>query len=173
MRHTSLTLVLPAILLAGCGDSTGTSGAILLRDNCDPATFNAALGAGTCQRSTIIHGLPLDAFTDTLQTRRTVGAWTIAPITISLKKGTTAVLWNTGGETHSYTEVQEFGGGVVARWNELSGNTAVAPECADSIAARGSTLHAGEVRLHVFDQTGTRKYQCCFHPWMRQTVTIY
>jgi len=36
---------------------------------------------------------------------------------------------NRGGEEHTFTEVEEFGGGIVPVLNALSGNPEVAPEC--------------------------------------------
>ncbi|HEV7590994.1 MAG TPA: hypothetical protein VGO40_22980, partial [Longimicrobium sp.] len=77
-----------------------------------------------------------------------------------------------GGETHTYTEVEEFGGGVVPALNTASGNTTVAPECADDAEFAASTIISGQTMAHTFEETGTEKYQCCIHPWMRQTVTV-
>jgi hypothetical protein len=36
---------------------------------------------------------------------------------------------NQGGETHTFTEVDEFGGGIVADLNERMHLSTVAPEC--------------------------------------------
>jgi plastocyanin len=174
MRHTRITLaVLPALLLfAGCDDDTsGTSGRVTLRDDCDPATFNAALGAGTCQHSSGA-GVTLASFNAELQATQAVAAWNIAPTTLTVEEGTTLPVVNTGGETHTYTEVEEFGGGVVPSLNTASGNTTVAPECADQAEVDGSTVRSGQTMQHTFDEQGTEKYQCCIHPWMRQTVTV-
>ena len=48
-------------------------------------------------------------------------------------------------------------------------NTEVAPECrtlaADDFIPPGGT-YSDEV-----EETGTERYQCCIHPWMRATVT--
>jgi plastocyanin len=79
---------------------------------------------------------------------------------------------NTGGETHTYTEVDEFGGGVVPMLNQLSGNTTVAPECSNAAEFDSSTVRSGQTVEHTFDARGTEKYQCCIHPWMRQTVVV-
>ena len=173
MRRTRPWLALAAMLLAGCGDSTGTSGVILLQDNCNPATFNAGMGAGTCQHSSTLPGLTLEDFIATLQAERSVAAWNIEPGTISVAEGTTFSLYNTGGETHTYTEVAEFGGGAIPLLNQLSGNPVVAPECVDGLLYNASTVRPGEIAPHAFRGKGTWKYQCCVHPWMRQTVTVH
>src|SRR5215218_1266408 len=98
MRRTRPWLALAAMLLAGCGDSTGTSGVIRLQDNCNPATFNAGMGAGTCQHASTMLGLTLEDFIAALQAQRSVAAWNIEPGTISVEEGTTVSLYNTGGE---------------------------------------------------------------------------
>ena len=163
--------LLPALLLlAGCDRATGATGVVQLRDDCDPATFNAALGAGTCQRSG--GGTTLTEFTAELTANQSVSAWRIVPGALDLNRGSRLAVVNTGGETHTYTEVEEFGGGVVPSLNQLSGNTTVAPECADAAALDSSTVRPGQTMQHTFDERGLEKYQCCIHPWMRQTVVV-
>jgi len=173
MRRTRPWLALAAMLLAGCGDSTGTSGVIRLQDNCNPATFNAGMGAGTCQHASTMLGLTLEDFIARLQAERSVAAWNIEPGTLPVEEGTTITLYNTGGETHTYTEVAEFGGGAIPLLNQLSGNLVVAPECVDGLLYNASIVRSGEVAAHAFHGKGTWKYQCCIHPWMRQTVTVH
>ncbi|HVG45704.1 MAG TPA: hypothetical protein VM890_13280 [Longimicrobium sp.] len=174
MRHVHVTLgLLPALLLlAGCDSTTGASGVVRLRDDCDPATFNAALGAGTCQHASGSTGMTLSAFTAELTAKQSVAAWGIVPDALDLNEGARFAVVNTGGETHTYTEVEEFGGGVVASLNQLSGNPTAAPECLDAAQFDASTVRAGETVEHTFDERGLEKYQCCIHPWMRQTVVV-
>ena len=176
MRRSSLTLtlaVLPALLFAaGCNDTSGTSGRIVLADDCDPASFNAALGAGTCAHSSTTAGVTLSSFNAELASTHKVSAWRMVPTTLNVSVGTTLPVVNAGGETHTYTEVDEFGGGVVPALNQASGNTTVAPECADQTKFNSSAVHTGQTMQHTFDAQGTEKYQCCIHPWMRQTVTV-
>jgi plastocyanin len=174
MRQVRVGLArLPALLLllAGCDHLTGATGVVQLRDDCDPATFNAALGAGTCQRSGGT-GTTLTEFTAELTATGRVAAWRIVPATLDLNGGARIAVVNTGGETHTYTEVQEFGGGVVANLNQLSGNPTVAPECLTPATFDSTTVRAGETVLHAFHARGVEKYQCCIHPWMRQTVVV-
>jgi plastocyanin len=168
--NLSLALIPALLLLAACEDSNGARKVVELRDDCDPATFNAALGAGTCQRAST--GVTLANFTAELQANQAAAAWVIVPTNLEVDEGTSLPVMNTGGEVHTYTEVENFGGGVVPMLNQLSGNTTVAPECADQSAFTRSTVRAGETMQHTFDEKGTEKYQCCIHPWMRQTVTV-
>lgn len=174
MRHAMLTLALvPAFLVcAGCDDTNGASANIQLQDDCDPATFNAGLGAGTCQHSTTAAGTTLSAFNAELNSTGEVDAWRIVPKAINVREGATIPVVNTGGEMHTYTEVEDFGGGVVPALNTASGNPTEAPECANKAEFDSSAVLSGQTVQHTFDERGTEKYQCCIHPWMRQVVTV-
>jgi|tagenome__1003787_1003787.scaffolds.fasta_scaffold20990047_1 plastocyanin len=174
MPHVRATLVLlPALLLfAACDSSTSSSGVVRLQDNCDPATFNAALGAGACQHSSSGTGMTFTAFNSELTAHASVAAWTMIPTTMSVREGARFAVVNNGGETHTYTEVDEFGGGVVPALNQASGNPTPAPECLNAAEFDSSTVRSGQTTQHTFDEKGTEKYQCCIHPWMRQTVTV-
>jgi plastocyanin len=174
MRHITLTLAIVSAmaLLAGCDDVSGVTARIQLRDDCDPATFNAALGPGTCLHASGSTGMTLASFNAELNATQAVAAWRIEPAGFAIKEGATLPVVNLGGETHTFTEVEDFGGGVVPALNQASGNLAVAPECADQAEFASSTILSGQTMQHTFEETGTEKYQCCIHPWMRQTVTV-
>jgi hypothetical protein len=79
-----------------------------------------------------------------------------------MRVGQLLVATNRGGELHTFTEVDEFGGGIVADLNELTGRTDhVAPECttltgSDFVPPGGSTSEEEE-------EAGVEKYQC-LHP---------
>ena len=176
MRRYGLTLgIVPALLLlcAGCDDTLSSSGQIQLRDNCDPATFNAALGAGSCQHSSSGTGQTFASFNAELQANGIVAAWRIVPEVINVQEGSSFPVVNTGGELHTYTEVEAFGGGVVPALNQASGNTTVAPECANQTEFDASAVASGSTMQHTFDEQGTELYQCCIHPWMRQVVHVH
>lgn len=173
MPRVTITLSLAAaMLLAGCKLDNSSTGRLLLQDDCDPATFNAALGAGACAHSSSAAGVTLTAFTNELTATRQVAAWQIFPPELAVNRGDVWQVANVGGETHTYTEVAAFGGGVVPQLNQLSGNNTVAPECANAATVDSSTVRSGQTISHTFDESGVELYQCCIHPWMRQTVTI-
>jgi plastocyanin len=174
MPHVRATLVLlPALLVfTACDSSTGANGVVRLQDDCDPATFNASLGAGACQHSSGSTGMTFAQFNAELTANGSVAAWKIVPTNLDVSEGATFAVVNNGGETHTYTEVDEFGGGVVPALNQASGNTTVAPECLNAAEFDSSTVRSGQTMQHTFDEQGTEKYQCCIHPWMRQTVTV-
>ena len=72
---------------------------------------------------------------------------------------------NRGGEVHTFTEVAQFGGGIVANLNQLAHTPDVAPECAhleqDDFVAPGASYR------EEVGHGGALKFQCCIHPWMR------
>ena len=140
---------------------------VTLFDACDPQTFNAALGEGACTRS---GGVRFDTFLEQLGRHHSIGAWHFAPAHVTMKVGELLVATNRGGETHTFTEVDEFGGGFVDQLNRLTGLTEVAPECA-ALAGRGM-IAPGDSSSEEEEDAGVEKYQCCIHPWMRAEVRI-
>jgi|SRR5262245_32868031 len=151
-----------ATAAGGRGESTVT-----LMDACDPQTFNAVLGAGTCVRN---GGIVFDMFLELLGKQHSVGPWHFAPGQVHLDVGDTLVARNHGGETHTFTEVEDFGGGIVPQLNQLSGFTKVAPEC--TRLQPGDFIPAGGSSREVEDEEGVEKYQCCIHPWMHAEVRV-
>jgi plastocyanin len=133
-----------------------------MMDACDPETFNAVVGPGTCTRS---GGLTFQLFIDALTRQGFVGAWHFAPNTTNVRVGQTFVAVNRGGEVHTFTEVAKFGGGIVPDLNQLAHVPDVAPECA-SLDPDDFVAPGGEYSETV-DHSGTVKFQCCIHPWMK------
>ena len=78
---------------------------------------------------------------------------------------------NVGGEVHTFTEVEEFGGGMVPSLNELSGLTDVAPEC-EAVAQSDFIPPGQSSEADETEEVGDEHYQCCIHPWMRTTVHV-
>jgi plastocyanin len=138
-----------------------------MMDACDPETFNAALGAGSCSRP---GGMRLATFLEQLGQHHSVGAWHFAPSEVTIAVGQSLVATNNGGETHTFTEVEEYGGGIVPQLNALTGLTVVAPEC--SALAPKDFIAPGASSSEVEEDAGVEKYQCCIHPWMRAQVRV-
>ena len=154
-----------------------------MRDDCDPATFDAAVGPGTCiQRGSTTFG---DFIADLIEDHF-VAAWRFDPRRAPVHQGRSIELKNRGGETHTFTKVAKFGGGFVPPLNGLTApilETPVAPECvsAPGVPAPPSPTNifvpagqevdgpmAGTSALPL----GQSKWQCCIHPWMRTTITV-
>ena len=138
---------------------------VQMMDACDGESFNAALGAGTCARK---GGVPFGQFLKLLGKHQTAGAWHFAPATLNVRVGQTLLAVNQGGEVHTFTEVEEFGGGIVPELNALSGNPVPAPECL--ALAPGDFVPPGGSHTDEVERPGTERYECCIHPWMRATV---
>jgi plastocyanin len=145
---------------------------VVALDECDPATFNAALGADFCKNVT------LGAFTtfDELFAEAAAGTpdpkWDFEPDTLSVKKGTTVSVVDQGGEPHTFTEVEKFGGGFV---EGLNGGEPTVPECVGGFATLGVAktriLQGSHVEITGLSK-GTHRFECCIHPWMRVKVEV-
>ena len=140
---------------------------VTMMDACDPETFNAAIGPGTCTRS---GGVQFAKFLELLGLHHSIGSWRFAPPNVTMRVGQRLVATNRGGEVHTFTEVEDFGGGIVADLNNLTGLTTVAPECTQ---LTGSDFIApGSSSSEEEDEAGVENYQCCIHPWMRAQVRV-
>src|SRR5712691_6220526 len=122
----------------------GSSLNINVRDYCDPTTFNAAIGPGTCVRDTTNGSITFPGFLAELGADKSVGAWRFAPDHAKVEEGATLNLQSLAGETHTFTRVKRFGGGFVAFLNTASGNLTPAPECAQMV--NGNRSHSHPVR---------------------------
>ena len=138
-----------------------------MQDACDPDTFNAVLGAGARVRN---GGVKFDDFISQLTKLGFVGSWHFAPNMVNARTGERFLVVNRGGEVPTFTEVDEFGGGIVDDLNELSHLPTVAPECLslepDDLVAPGQTYEED------IEEAGEEKYQCCIHPWMRLNARV-
>jgi hypothetical protein len=78
---------------------------------------------------------------------------------------------NMGGEEHTFTEVENFGGGIIPALNTASGTPTEAPECA-ALASNALIAPGATFMTDAADEVGVEHYQCCIHPWMRANVTV-
>ena len=166
-----VSMIAVASLLLGCGSDTTSPVAdarVSVQDQCDPATFNAALGAGTCTKQGTT---TLSQFNSELSATHQVAAWRFVPNAFTIRVGQSITATNDGGEKHTFTEVKAFGGGIVPALNTASGNSQEAPECA-ALAANAMIAAGSTFRTDAATDVGTELYQCCIHPWMRATVTV-
>jgi plastocyanin len=193
--------VTPLILLAGCVISFGATPAmaqdgpphhgmepdgpprnaqVVALDECDPITFNPAVGeegTGFCHNVTL-YGLglgfetPLGSLIDQANSGTPDPGWDFEPDQLTIQKGTTVSVVDQGGEPHTFTEVSQFGGGFVPALNH---GEAIAPECAGgfkNVAVARTRILQGS-RLDVAGLSrGKHFFQCCIHPWMRMEVDV-
>lgn len=176
-----------AVLLSALALAQSQPFTIGMRDACDPGTFNANVGPGTCKHGA--HGTTkFKDFIAELTTDQIAGAWRFNPllnttegndqlVTLNLASGQTTSLQNTGGETHTFTKVASFAGGVVPTLNDLSGNPDPAPEClmsenSTNIYVEAGTTESGPTAGSDQLPSGTSNWECCIHPWMRMTINV-
>ncbi len=176
------------VLLSALTVAQSSPFVIGMRDACDPGTFTANVGPGTCKPGE--HGTTkFKFFIGELQSDHIAGAWRFNPLlnasqgafhlaTVSLASGQTTSLQNTGGEIHTFTKVANFGGGFVPALNLLSGNPTPAPEClqpenATNIFVEAGTTETGPTAGSSQLPMGTTNWQCCIHPWMRMTIEVH
>jgi plastocyanin len=146
---------------------------IVALDECDPTTFNAALGPDFCKNVT------LGAFTtfDDLFAEAAAGTpdpgWDFEPDTVKIEEGTPLSVVDQGGELHTFTEVAKFGGGFVTGLN-APGETTV-PECSTGFSnlavAKTRILQGSTIQIADLPK-GKHRFQCCVHPWMRTQVEV-
>jgi plastocyanin len=146
---------------------------IVALDECDPATFNAALGPDFCRNVTLGASTTLsDLFAKAAAGTPDPG-WDFEPDVLKIKEGTHLSVVDQGGEPHTFTEVAHFGGGFITGLNAPGEDTV--PECAGGFSniavARTRILQASGVQIKDLPK-GEHYFQCCIHPWMRVKVVV-
>ena len=170
--HASLggSLLLGALLLLSASSASANEQlTVQLRDDCDPISFNAAIGAGTCVRK---GSTTLTEFFDQLAKDRTVDGWRFKPDKASLHVGDSLLATNRGGEEHTFTRVAAFGGSIVPPINAALGNPPPPPECGAAVRIASGASTAPRVAGSPALPVGQNLFQCCIHPWMRTAITV-
>lgn len=145
---------------------------VVALDECDPATFNAALGADFCKNVNLGFSTTLSTLLSEAATPNPDPKWDFEPDTLNVKQGTVISVVDQGGEPHTFTEVKQFGGGFIPPLND---NQAPAPECAagfGDVAVAKTRILQGSTSLVTGLSKGTHYFQCCIHPWMRMKVVV-
>jgi plastocyanin len=191
-RRATLRLVAGCVILAGATharaeeredpprDGPPRVVQVVALDECDPQTFNPAVGeegTGFCHNVTL-YGLNLGFETtlDELITEANNGTpdpgWDFEPDHVTIQKGTTISVVDQGGEPHTFTEVAHFGGGFVAGLNH---GEATVPECDGGFknvaVARTRILQGSHLDITGLSK-GAHRFQCCIHPWMHMEVEV-
>jgi plastocyanin len=169
----AVAIAAPAALAGTRGDDGDEAVPVAVNDACDPATFNAVLGAGACVGSgTVTFG----AFIAELTATHKVATWNFSPSSLTIEKGDSLVVTNRGGETHTFTQVSQFGFGIVPILNtltfgatgpplpEFATATFLAPGQTQVIRTTGKP----QQRLTI----GTHLFECAIHPWMQAKVVV-
>jgi len=148
---------------------------VVALDECDPVTFNAALGPDFCKNVALAalgYATTLtDLFAEAAKGTPDRG-WDFEPDTVKIKEGTILTIVDQGGEPHTFTEVAKFGGGFIAGLND--GQDTV-PECAGGFknlaVAKTRILQGSQTQVTNLSK-GEHLFECCIHPWMRVKVEV-
>ena len=166
--------VLAAVIAASlsiAAVAAANPGRVVAQDDCEPVSFNLAVPGDppTCVGSGTT---TFDSFIGQLVDHKFAGSWHFAPKQVNLKAGSDLVFENRGGETHSLTEVTQFGGGgIVPPLNLILFGTATPPFFFFpplNIVPAGGTLTIPAATL----TPGTHLFFCAIHPWMQETVRV-
>lgn len=173
--------ILVTITLALCGlvfiaamapDDSPRVAQVVALDECDPATFNAAIGPDFCKNIALGASTTLQDLLAEAAAGKPDPKWDFEPDALHVKQGTVISVVDQGGEPHTFTEVKQFGGGFIAA---LNNNESPVPECVngfgDVSVAKTRTLQ-GSTSLVTGLSKGTHYFQCCIHPWMRVKVEV-
>jgi len=146
---------------------------VVALDECDPTTFNQALGPGFCKNIALGYFTTLSDLFSEAQSGHPDPNWDFEPDTVHIKQGATLSVVDQGGEPHTFTEVKHFGGGFIPQLNGPGEQTV--PECAGGfgeVAVARTRLLQGSTSQVTDLSKGEHRFQCCIHPWMRVKVEV-
>lgn len=148
---------------------------VVALDECDPITFNAALGPDFC-KNVALGALGFSTTLNDLFAKAAAGTpdvgWDFEPDRLRIKAGTTLVVTDQGGEPHTFTEVKKFGGGFI---DGLNAGQEMVPECKggfSNVAVAKTRIIQGSQMEVTGLSKGEHRFECSIHPWMRVTVEV-
>ena len=146
---------------------------VVALDECDPISFDSALGADFCKNVTLGAFTTLPDLLEDAAIGKPDPGWDFEPDTLHIKEGTTVSVVDQGGELHTFTEVAKFGGGFIAPLNAPGEDTV--PECAGgfkNVDVAKTRILQGSQTLVTNLSKGDHLFQCCIHPWMRMKIEV-
>jgi plastocyanin len=169
-RTTAIAALAAAALLSLPLAASANPSEIYMSDACSPS-FNVALNDPTiCNRQ---GGTPFGVFVQQLAQNKFAGAWHFSAPQVQLSAGSSLTFENRGGETHTITQVTQFGGGgIVPELNQILFGTATPPTF--FFGPFNFVPAGGETTLTPATLTpGTHLFICAIHPWMHETVVVH
>jgi plastocyanin len=169
-RTSAIVAVAAAAALTVVPVAAANPSKISASDACSPSFNVALMDPNTCTRP---GGMPFDVFIQQLQRNKFAGAWHFSPPHVNVDAGNSLTVVNRGGETHSFTQVTQFGGGgIVPQLNEVLFGTPTPP----TFFFGPLNLMPSGSEITISPQTltpGTHLFFCAIHPWMEETVVVH
>jgi plastocyanin len=140
---------------------------VLASDACSPS-FNVLFNDPTiCNRN---GGKPVGVFLSNLGQNKFVGAWHFSPPHVKVHAGHSLTVVNRGGETHTFTEAAQFGGGgIIPQLNQIMFGTPNPPLFFDP---NDVTFIPAGGKETITPTAGKHLFICAIHPWMEDTVVV-
>ena len=157
---------------------------VRLQDRCDPASFNAAIpsepGAPPTCAPHSGQNITFQQFVDKLNpVDFGHPKWNNHPDELDLRGGDEISVTVRGGEFHTFTEVDEFGGGCVPFINGALGLPDPGFAAADCTPGGGGLVDQTGVAPNGLSTLtvaglapGEHKFMCLIHPWMKTVVEV-
>lgn len=158
-------LAVAAVLVVGSGNSD-VDKTVVMRDDCDPDDPLWIPTGGCFRKQGDVTNAEFFEEANSPLSTAVVGhqAWRNDPSYVQIRSGETLQVFNRGGRIHTFTEVDEFGGGRIPPLNQ---GLAPAPKCAGAV-----NVPAGGKSTVEGLAPGNHRFQCCLHPWMRAVVKV-
>lgn len=163
--HALLKLTIAAAIALAAASAVAAE-RISILDYCDPADPGWAPTGGCLLKEGDVTLAEFNTLLSSVLSPAVVGhpAWRFEPSFAETEPSETVRAINLGGRNHTFTEVAEFGGGMIP---PLSNGLIEAPECVDAtpIPPGGREVIRGLTE-------GEHRFQCCIHPWMRALIKV-
>ena len=155
-----------AMVLAFAATTAVAAEKFAILDYCDPTDPGWAPTGGCLLKEGDVTFAEFNALLRSLLSTAVVGhpAWRFEPSFTETDPRERVRAINLGGRPHTFTEVAEFGGGMVP---PLNIGLIESPECANA-----TVIPPGERQEIRGLAEGDHKFQCCIHPWMRALIKV-
>jgi plastocyanin len=167
--------LLVATAFGGSDDGSSGGRQIAMRDDCDPnGGWDARPGGCSLRRGDVTTAefdeelaspLAPEPLEETLIGHQ---AWRFDPPYLKIEEGQSVRVRNRGGRPHTFTNVEEFGGGYIP---PLNVGLEPAPECLEVVPAQVELLRGDSIRVTGLS-VGNHRFQCCVHPWQRALIKV-
>jgi plastocyanin len=162
----ALSRLAMAMVVALAATTVVAAERIAILDYCDPTDPGWAPTGGCLLKEGDVTFAEFNALLDSVLSTAVVGhpAWRFEPSFAEAEPRETVRAINLGGRNHTFTEVAQFGGGIIPPLNK---GLVEAPECvtATVIPPGGDQVIRGLAE-------GDHQFQCCIHPWMRALIKV-